>query len=391
MNRELIYDALLQPEKLKMIPRAELERVAAEYPYFNPAQVLLARIYQNDGDHRFSDQLLSASNTSGDRVSLYHYLKQSGPEQEIVSTLTIEPLVSPIQAEISPETPVTPAAELREETPAQTLAVPVEESKPTPAAVVAEPKAEPKTEHLAAAAVPEQEVEEVNETDLPEDLLNREVLLRAVFSTIEQDVIEDLKETRSASAEEEEADAPASGSVVRAVREETPGDEADESSDPFARYLIRRAREIGYEKDENLRRDEDSVRYSEQEDDTEEESADEESDYGATEATAGISRVAGPPLGLSGSRKRSQQELIDRFIQTNPKITPGRTDDYDVDSIARTSVTDDLSFVSETMAELLASQGKKEKAKKVYRKLMELHPEKSIYFAARLKNLDKLK
>jgi hypothetical protein len=324
-------------------------------------------------------------------VSLYHYLKQSGPEQEIVSALTIEPVVSPIQAEISPETPVTPASELREETPAQTLAVPVEESKPTPAAVVAEPKAEPKTEHLAAAVVPEQEVEEVNETDLPEDLLNREVLLRAVFSTIEQDVIEDLKETRSASAEEEEADAPATGSVARAVREETPGDEADESSDPFARYLMRRAREIGYEKEENIRPDEDSVRYAEQEDDTEEESADEESDYGATEATAGISRVAGPPLGLSGSRKRSQQELIDRFIQTNPKITPGRTDDYDVDSIARTSVTDDLSFVSETMAELLASQGKKEKAKKVYRKLMELHPEKSIYFAARLKNLDKLK
>jgi hypothetical protein len=93
----------------------------------------------------------------------------------------------------------------------------------------------------------------------------------------------------------------------------------------------------------------------------------------------------------STTKKKTQQDLIDRFIQTNPRIQPGKSDEYDLENIARTSITEDLSVVSETMAVLLASQGKKEKARRVYRKLMELHPEKSVYFAAQLKILDKLK
>jgi tetratricopeptide (TPR) repeat protein len=43
------------------------------------------------------------------------------------------------------------------------------------------------------------------------------------------------------------------------------------------------------------------------------------------------------------------------------------------------------------MAQLYARQGKLDKARKAYKKLIELYPEKSIYFAAQLKNLDKLK
>ena len=39
----------------------------------------------------------------------------------------------------------------------------------------------------------------------------------------------------------------------------------------------------------------------------------------------------------------------------------------------------------------LFEQGKFDKAKKAYRKLIELYPEKSVYFAAQLKNLDKPK
>jgi pentatricopeptide repeat protein len=47
--------------------------------------------------------------------------------------------------------------------------------------------------------------------------------------------------------------------------------------------------------------------------------------------------------------------------------------------------------VTETMAKLFAQQGKIDKARKVYRQLMVLHPEKSVYFAAQLKNLNQLK
>jgi pentatricopeptide repeat protein len=43
------------------------------------------------------------------------------------------------------------------------------------------------------------------------------------------------------------------------------------------------------------------------------------------------------------------------------------------------------------MAVLFAKQGKLDKARKAFRKLMEQHPEKSIYFAAQLKNLEHFK
>ena len=43
--------------------------------------------------------------------------------------------------------------------------------------------------------------------------------------------------------------------------------------------------------------------------------------------------------------------------------------------------------ISETFAELLASQGYKEQALEMYRKLMEKYPEKSGFFAAKLKAL----
>jgi pentatricopeptide repeat protein len=52
---------------------------------------------------------------------------------------------------------------------------------------------------------------------------------------------------------------------------------------------------------------------------------------------------------------------------------------------------EDFSFATETMAKLFIAQGKFDKAKKVYRKLMELHPEKNVYFAAQLKNLNQNK
>lgn len=85
----------------------------------------------------------------------------------------------------------------------------------------------------------------------------------------------------------------------------------------------------------------------------------------------------------------SPQELIDRFIQTSPKITPKKVADYSTENLAKESLVEDESLITETMARIYAQQGKVEKARRAYRLLGLKYPEKSVYFAAQLKKLGK--
>jgi hypothetical protein len=97
------------------------------------------------------------------------------------------------------------------------------------------------------------------------------------------------------------------------------------------------------------------------------------------------------PIDAPNEREK-QKSIIDRFIKLEPKITPGKVSEYNTASnLAKESLEEDFSFATETMAKLFIAQGKFDKAKKVYRKLMELHPEKNVYFAAQLKNLNQNK
>jgi tetratricopeptide (TPR) repeat protein len=82
-------------------------------------------------------------------------------------------------------------------------------------------------------------------------------------------------------------------------------------------------------------------------------------------------------------------DVIEQFIRTEPQIARGRLMDFDIGNMAKESLEEDYNLVTETMAKLYVKQGKIEKARKAYKKLIELFPEKSIYFATQLKNLNK--
>ncbi len=84
-----------------------------------------------------------------------------------------------------------------------------------------------------------------------------------------------------------------------------------------------------------------------------------------------------------------KEDVIERFIQTEPQINRGKAIEYVAGNMAKESLEEDLNLVTETMAKLYMKQGKLDKARKAYKKLIELYPEKSIYFATQLKNLNK--
>jgi len=81
-------------------------------------------------------------------------------------------------------------------------------------------------------------------------------------------------------------------------------------------------------------------------------------------------------------------EIIDRFLQAEPRIVPRESDFSTAEQLSRQSNEDKLSFVSETLAEIYIRQGNKSKAKKIYGELALKYPEKSSYFAGLIKNLE---
>jgi tetratricopeptide (TPR) repeat protein len=84
-------------------------------------------------------------------------------------------------------------------------------------------------------------------------------------------------------------------------------------------------------------------------------------------------------------------DLIEKFIATEPRITPGKVEQYTGVSFAKESLEENFDWVTETMAKLYATQGKIDRARKAYKRLIELHPEKKIHFENQLKVLNQRK
>ncbi len=84
-------------------------------------------------------------------------------------------------------------------------------------------------------------------------------------------------------------------------------------------------------------------------------------------------------------------DLIEKFIAAAPRITPGKVEQYTGVSFAKESLEENFDWVTETMAKLYAAQGKIDRARKAYKRLIELHPEKKIHFENQLKILNQRK
>ncbi|MFO0385271.1 MAG: hypothetical protein ACK505_00695 [Flavobacteriales bacterium] len=404
MNKARIYEAIENPALLTDLSVGELEALRDAYPWFSAAQVLLAKAYQVKDDHRFTDQLRHAALYCGDRRSLRDFialetygLGQAAPTA-ITALVAEAPAEAPAEAEVRPGSQdesfgqedqaragelahtilddETARVELTAETAVALPHVPMrtyvpeeeqeeqeekeqkeqkekEEQEEQPAAGTAvSPAITPDTGTAEAEADPGPRMVDVRAMDE----LDKAILAEAISASIGLEASEEglgLAESEPL-AEQTVADKKAPISTLA----------PPESQDPFAAWLNRRSREI---------------RYSEQT---------EEQDSPVASRNDPSVSFANPPVLRPEPLKDHQSSLIDRFIRMEPKITPGKSADYDTGNLARESLEEDFGLVTETMAILFARQGKLDRARKVYRRLIELHPEKSVYFAAQLKNLN---
>ncbi len=89
----------------------------------------------------------------------------------------------------------------------------------------------------------------------------------------------------------------------------------------------------------------------------------------------------------SKSKKATKFDIIDKFIATNPKIKPVKKEAVNA-PISEPMETDYSSLMTETLAKVYLEQKKYENAKKAYRILSLKYPEKSSFFADRIKAIE---
>lgn len=91
-------------------------------------------------------------------------------------------------------------------------------------------------------------------------------------------------------------------------------------------------------------------------------------------------------------KQKEQIEIIEKFIKTQPSIK-GKVSTEEKsapkDDLSEKSLTYSENIISETLAQILIKQGKKEKAIEVLKKLIWKFPQKKAYFAAQIEDLKK--
>jgi hypothetical protein len=105
-------------------------------------------------------------------------------------------------------------------------------------------------------------------------------------------------------------------------------------------------------------------------------------------SVSGVDRET-DPASVAFDHNKKEDIIIERFIHTEPQIKPLSADKLDNENKAKKSSEDQNDFVTETLARIYTDQMLYHKAIATYKKLILKYPEKKLYFAAQIEQLEK--
>ena len=96
-----------------------------------------------------------------------------------------------------------------------------------------------------------------------------------------------------------------------------------------------------------------------------------------------------PPTQYKDENVAEKFKIIDKFLETNPKIEPSKDYVSNV-NLADEVKTDEKQLMTETLAQVYVNQRKYKQAIQAYQILILKNPKKSAYFAAEIEKIKKL-
>jgi hypothetical protein len=350
MTKEQFIQLLRTPATINLNLVSELEDITERFPYYQNAHLLLAKQYQGHENIRFESYLRKASAYAPDRTVLYRLIKEEIPEvihMESVHEKVQEPAAE--MESVNVHQVENTAADTTEKEPIESTPILhiVKEEAEKPSETVVDPRAiieqrlrelqGEKTEVTTPTLKTEEQKEQLTAEVPP--VKEIDVQIPEVAGPIN---IETLYQQRQEKAE------LTSGNESKPVNKES-------GTHSFAEWLqLKRVPVIPVEKINELKPEE-------------------------------VQPTIEPVV---PKKEKVTDHIIERFIQSEPRIVPAKSEFYSPGNMARKSLVEHEDLISETLARIYAQQGNLRKAIETYERLKLKIPEKSTYFAALIKELE---
>jgi len=364
MNKNDFIGYLSHPESIRNSKPGELTFLLDKFPYFQSAHLVYSAYLSSQDDITFHDQLKLTAAHANDRSVLYWLIYN---QTHITATLPLAVEETPVAVAKTPaivvETVTTETTETVTTT-EQESAPELRQEQDLSSDIVLQAEEPPVAEETTSA------VPALNETATSEDMapqqLSEEMSELPEEQSFAPQVISETTEPMS--AEEEHLTPP----EVPQSTEESPVEQQAANDEKLLEEKARTITPASHSQPSGFLLNIIAKRILSED--------------------SGLKAKAASQIPITQNTEtvlpEKNTELIDKFIQEEPRISAPKRDFFNPVNMAENSSVDKEEIVSETLAKIYISQGLLQKALKIYKKLYLLNPEKSTYFATQIENLE---